>query len=100
MEVNILSEKIKPSSAKVLEELQKKTEEIKRIAEESGASEKIKTRIDELHKRVEDMRKLADEYKFELEETIKARPLESIVVIFIAGLIFGILLGTTSSRRR
>jgi ElaB/YqjD/DUF883 family membrane-anchored ribosome-binding protein len=100
MEINILSEKDKSSSAKVLEDLQKTADDIKQLIEESGASEKVKARVDELHKRVGDMRKLADEYKFELEETIKTRPLESIGVIFIAGLIFGILLGTTSSRRR
>ncbi|WP_455277264.1 hypothetical protein [[Eubacterium] cellulosolvens] len=95
-----MSEKDKSSGARVLDDLQKKTEDIRRLVEESGASEKVKARVDELYKRIEDMRKLADEYKFELEETIKAKPLESIGVIFIAGLIFGILLGTTSSRRR
>ena len=94
-----MSEEKKPSSVRVLEELQKKIDDVKQLADESGASEKIRLGIEELQKKTTDMRRFSDEYKFELEETIKSRPLESIGVIFIAGLILGIFLGTTASRR-
>ena len=90
-----MSEKIKSS----VEELQKKIEDMIKAAEESGASEKIKSEVEELRKKVEDMGRLAEGYKFELEETIKTKPLESAGLIFIVGLILGILLGTTTSKR-
>jgi len=62
-------------------------------------SEEKKPTAEELQKKVEDITKLSKEYRDELEEIMKRRPLESAGIIFIAGLVLGILIGTVKSRR-
>ena len=65
----------------------------------NSMSEKVKPMVEELQKKVEDVTKLANEYRAELEEIMKRRPLESAGIIFVAGLVLGILIGTSTSRR-
>jgi len=67
--------------------------------DEKIKSDKIKPAAEELQKKLEDARKLAKEYRDELEEIMKRRPIESAGVIFAVGLLVGILIGTVTSRR-
>ena len=61
-------------------------------------SEEKKPTAEELQKKVEDVTKLAKEYRGEFEEVMKRRPLESAGIIFIAGLVLGLLIGSSSRR--
>jgi len=63
-------------------------------------TEKGKPTIEGLQKKIEDMKKLVERYRTELEDRVATRPLESAGIIFIAGLILGVLIGTSSSRRK
>ena len=62
-------------------------------------SDEVKPKVEDLQKKIEDVSKLAKEYKSELEERMKSRPLQSAGIILIAGLILGVLIGTSVSRR-
>jgi len=61
-------------------------------------SEEKKPTAEELQKKVEDVTKLAKEYRGEFEEIMKRRPMESAGIIFIAGLVLGLLIGASSRR--
>lgn len=61
-------------------------------------SEEKKAREEEIEKRLEDLKKLVSKYRSELEEIMKRRPMESAGIIFIAGLVIGILIGASSRR--
>ena len=72
-------------------------------------SEKEKPSVEEIHKQIMDIRKtrerlledikdLSSEARSELEEMVTGSPLESAAIIFLAGLVLGVLVGT--SRRR
>ncbi|MCW4032513.1 MAG: hypothetical protein NWF08_03865 [Candidatus Bathyarchaeota archaeon] len=61
--------------------------------------ERGKERVEKLEKRSEEVRKLVNKYRGELEETMKRRPMESAGIIFIAGLVLGLLIGASSRRR-
>jgi ElaB/YqjD/DUF883 family membrane-anchored ribosome-binding protein len=61
-------------------------------------SEEKKVREEELEKRLEDVRKLVSKYRGELEEIMKRRPIVSAGIIFVIGLVIGILIGTSSRR--
>jgi F0F1-type ATP synthase assembly protein I len=58
-----------------------------------------KPTIEDLHKKVEDVKKLTDEYKSLLEDKMKRRPLESATMIFVAGVVLGILIGSSTAKR-
>ncbi|MFC1506737.1 hypothetical protein ACFLQ6_06670 [Thermoproteota archaeon] len=71
--------------------------------------EKPKKTIEDLHETISEVKdhtmklgkELKDSIKIdekELEETIKKKPLESAGVIFIAGIIIGLLIGSSVSR--
>ena len=62
-------------------------------------TERIKPSIEELHRRIEDMEKVAESYKMKLEEGIRSKPLESAGIIFVGGVVLGILVGVAVSRR-
>jgi len=62
-------------------------------------TEKIKPTTEELQKRIEEVRELSKKYRSELEDRVKTRPLESAGIIFVAGLVLGILIATSKSRR-
>ena len=61
--------------------------------------EEVKPSREDLHKKIKDVRKLADDSKAMLEERMKKRPLESASMIFVAGVILGVLIGSTTARR-
>jgi len=63
-------------------------------------SEKVKPSAEELQKKIEDLRTLAKEYGTELEDGVKTKPLESIGIIFVVGLVLGVLVCTSISSRR
>ncbi len=54
-------------------------------------SEKVKPSVEELQKKIEDVKSLTKGYSTELEERMQTRPFESAGLIFIAGLILGIM---------
>jgi F0F1-type ATP synthase assembly protein I len=56
-----------------------------------------KPTIEDLNKKIKDVKKLADDSKVMLEDKMKSKPLESATMIFMAGVILGILIG--SARR-
>lgn len=73
-------------------------------------SKKEKPSVEELHKKImnirktrerllEDVKDLSSEAKGELEEMVMGSPLESAAIIFLAGLVLGVLLGTSTRRR-
>ena len=59
--------------------------------------EKAKPSIEDLDKVIKDVKKLADDSKAMLEDRMKSKPLESVTMVFMAGVILGILIG--SARR-
>ena len=59
--------------------------------------EKAKPSIEDLEKVIKDVKKLADDSKVMLEDRMKSKPLESVTMVFMAGVILGILIG--SARR-
>lgn len=61
--------------------------------------EKTKVTIEDLHKRIGEVKDYTEKTRQELQERIKKKPIESAGVIFIAGVIIGLLIGTSISRR-
>jgi hypothetical protein len=50
--------------------------------------------IEDLHEKIKDVKKLTDDSRTLLEGRMKSRPLESAAMIFVVGLILGILIGS------
>ena len=61
-------------------------------------SEEKKPRVEELEKRFEEVRKLIKKYRGEFEEIMKRKPIETAGIIFIAGLVLGLLIRASSRR--
>ncbi len=61
--------------------------------------EEAKPSIEDLHKTIKDVKKLAEDSKIMLENRMKSKPLESATMIFMAGLVLGILIGSATARR-
>jgi ElaB/YqjD/DUF883 family membrane-anchored ribosome-binding protein len=66
---------------------------------EEKKHEEMNLTIEELQDRIENVRKYAEDYKSIVEERMKKRPLETSAIIFAAGIILGILIGTATARR-
>lgn len=62
-------------------------------------AERIKPTIEDLQRRLEEMEKTSEKYKMMLEERIRSKPLESAAMIFIGGIVLGVLIGACTSRR-
>jgi ElaB/YqjD/DUF883 family membrane-anchored ribosome-binding protein len=62
-------------------------------------AEKAKLTLEELQKRLGDLKEYAERTRVELEGMIKKRPVESAGVVFIAGIVVGILIGSSVARR-
>ncbi len=62
-------------------------------------AEKPKVTIEELQQRIGDIKDYAEKTRLEIEEMVRKRPLESAGVVFIAGIVIGILIGTSIARR-
>ncbi|MFC1506247.1 hypothetical protein ACFLQ6_04155 [Thermoproteota archaeon] len=62
-------------------------------------SKETKPTTEDLHETIKDVKKLADDSKVMLEERVKRKPLESATMIFMTGLVLGILIGSATARR-
>jgi F0F1-type ATP synthase assembly protein I len=60
--------------------------------------EESKPSIEDLQKKIKDVKKLADDSKAMLEDKMKKKPLESAAMIFVAGVILGVLISSTTTR--
>jgi hypothetical protein len=61
--------------------------------------EKSKVSLDDLEKTISDVRELAERSMSDLERLIRKRPLESAGFILMAGIVLGVLWGTSAARR-
>ncbi|TRO59714.1 hypothetical protein [[Eubacterium] cellulosolvens] len=61
--------------------------------------DKTKVTIEDLHKTINEVKDYTEKTRKELQERIKKKPLESAGAIFIAGVVVGLLIGTSMSRR-
>jgi F0F1-type ATP synthase assembly protein I len=61
--------------------------------------EEAKPSIEDLYLKIKDVKKLADDSKTMIKERMKSRPLESAAMIFVAGVILGVLISSTTARR-
>ena len=62
--------------------------------------EEAKPLIEDLDKTIKDVKKLTDDSKIMIEDRMKSKPLESATMIFMAGVILGVLIGSATARRR
>lgn len=62
-------------------------------------AEKAKLTLEELQKRLGDLKEYAERTRAEVEGMIKKKPVESAGVVFIAGIVVGILIGSSIARR-
>ena len=62
-------------------------------------AERAKMTVEELQKRLGDLKEFTETSRVELEAMIKRRPLESAGVVFLAGIVVGVLIGASISRR-
>ncbi|MEM2942568.1 MAG: hypothetical protein QXT81_04005 [Candidatus Bathyarchaeia archaeon] len=69
------------------------------VGVESELAERAKMTVEELQKRLGDLKEFAETSRVELEAMIKRRPLESAGVVFLAGVVVGVLIGSAISRR-
>ena len=61
--------------------------------------EETKPLIEDLNKTIKDVKKLKDDSKIMIEDRMKSKPLGSATMIFMVGLILGILIGSATARR-
>lgn len=54
---------------------------------------------DDLGEKLEDVKAVAEKSRAQVEKFIRRRPVESAGIIFIAGLLFGVLLGAAVGRK-
>jgi hypothetical protein len=62
-------------------------------------TEESQLSVEDLQKKIKDVKKLTDDSKVMLEDKMKNRPLESAAMIFVAGVILGVLISSTTARR-
>ena len=62
-------------------------------------SEKLKSTAEDLNKRVEDLEKMLGTYKDAAEDKIRSKPLESVGIVLLGGVLLGVLIGMAVSRR-
>ncbi len=62
-------------------------------------AERTKMTVEEIQKRLGDLKEFAETSRVELEAMIKRRPLESAGVVFLAGIVVGVLIGASIARR-
>lgn len=62
-------------------------------------SERMKSTAEDLQKRVEDLEKMVGTYKGLAEEKIRSKPLESVGIVLLGGVVLGVLIGMAFSRR-
>lgn len=57
-----------------------------------------KTAIAELHNKLEYANKTANEYKVQLKDVMNRKPVQTAAVLFLAGLVSGVIVGAVKSR--
>jgi hypothetical protein len=57
-----------------------------------------KTTIAKLHNKLEYANKTANEYKVQLKDVINRKPVQTAAVLFLAGLVSGVIVGAVKSR--
>lgn len=57
-----------------------------------------KTAIAELHSKLEYANKTANEYKVQLKDVMNRKPVQTAAVLFLAGLVSGVIVGAVKSR--
>ncbi len=62
-------------------------------------SEKIKHTVDKAQKKIVKLTKLSKEYESDLKRMMKKTPYESAGIIFIIGLVLGLIIGMSRRRR-
>jgi len=62
-------------------------------------AERAKMTVEELQKRLGDLKEFTETSRVELEAMIKRKPLESAGVVFLAGIVVGVLIGASIARR-
>lgn len=69
-------------------------------------AEKVRPTVEELQRRLEDLEKRAETYKIiadeklnMAQEKIRSKPLEAVGIVFIGGIVLGVLIGSVLSRR-
>lgn len=62
-------------------------------------SEKIKPAVDRAQKKIVKLTKLSKEYESDLKRIMKKTPYESAGIIFIIGLVLGLVIGMSRRRR-
>jgi len=75
------------------------TNKVTKYMSKKEKPEEVKPTIEDLDKTIKNVKKLADDSKAMLEERMKRRPLESASMIFVAGVILGVLIGSATARR-
>ena len=61
-------------------------------------TEESQLSVEDLQKKIKNVKKLTDDSKVMLEDKMKNRPLESAAMIFVAGVILGVLISSTTTR--
>lgn len=61
-------------------------------------TQKNKTTIAELHNKLEYANKTANEYKTQLKDMMTRKPVQTAAVLFLAGLVSGVIVGAVKSR--
>ena len=59
-----------------------------------------KTTITELHNKLEYAKKTANEYKVQLKDMMNRKPMQTAAVLFLAGLVSGVIVGAVKARHR
>ena len=59
-----------------------------------------KTTITQLHKKLEYANKTANEYKAQLKDVMNKKPVQTAAVLFLVGLVSGVIVGVVKSRHR
>ncbi|OGD54022.1 hypothetical protein A3K80_00185 [Candidatus Bathyarchaeota archaeon RBG_13_38_9] len=57
-----------------------------------------KTIISELHNKLEYANKTANEYRGQLKDVMNRKPVQTAAVLFLAGLVSGVIVGAVKSR--
>jgi ElaB/YqjD/DUF883 family membrane-anchored ribosome-binding protein len=61
---------------------------------------KLESTLKEITRDIRNLKKASEKYSTDIEKIMKKRPLESAGMIFIAGLVLGILIGAATCKKK
>ena len=61
---------------------------------------KLESMLKEINRDVRNLKKASEKYSTDIEKIMKKRPLESAGIIFIAGLVLGVLIGVATCKKK